>query len=365
MGKTRMLIEQQIAAARKRVHRDGYDMSFGEIASMYERGELVINPEYQRLFRWTAEKKTAFIESLLLNIPIPPVFVFTLSSGHWELVDGLQRVSTVFEFMGILKDEQGSLRPRFVCGPSDLLPDLQGRAWPGNDNDNRGKPIGAAQQIAIRRSRLRIEILDQQTDPEVKFELFQRLNTGGTNLSEQEVRNCIIASIDPDAHDRLERMAMYPMFVEMTDVGKEREKRQYRLELVVRLLVLRHVKYTQDIDIHKYLDKGIVEILTNTDFSWKEEEDSFKRTVDLLHKAAGKEAFRTNKRFSLGKYEFATLGLSKALDAKKAPSVAVTKIKLDGISSLSEAKKYSGGGVTGSTRLLKFVIPHAQNHFSV
>lgn len=358
-----MLIEQQIAIARKRVHRDGYDMSFGELASMYERGELVINPEYQRLFRWTAEKKTAFIESLLLNIPIPPVFVFTLANGHWELVDGLQRVSTILEFMGILLDESGTPRPHFVCGASELLPDLEGRIWsaPTTESD---RSIGSAQQIAIRRSRLRIEILDQQTDPEVKFELFQRLNTGGTNLSEQEVRNCIIASIDPEAHIRLERMTAYPKFVEMTDVGREREKRQYRLELVVRLIVLRHIRYSQDVDIHKYLDKGIVELLTNENFMWNLEEESFKKSMDLLYSAAGKEAFRTNKRFSLGKYEFASLGVSKSIDTKKPLSATNLKSKLDAIADLPEAKKYSGGGVTGSTRLLKFVIPHAQNHLS-
>lgn len=359
-----MLLEQQIATARKRVHRDGYDMSFGELASMYERGELVINPEYQRLFRWTPEKKTAFIESLLLNIPIPPVFVFTLDNGHWELVDGLQRVSTILEFMGLLRDEHGNLMPGSICESSELLPDLEGRRWPTSNEGASRRLIGPGQQIAIRRSRLRIEILDQQTDPELKFELFQRLNTGGTNLSEQEVRNCIIASIDPKAHTRLEEMANYPKFVEMTDVGKEREKRQYRLELVVRLIVLRHVKYAQNIDIHKFLDKGIVEILSNFNFPWKNEEDVFKKTIDLLHKADGKEAFRTNKRFSLGKYEFSTLGVSKSIDIGKALSAPNVKIKLDGIVGLPEAKKYSGGGVTGSTRLLKFVIPHATPHFA-
>jgi hypothetical protein len=191
-----MKLDDQIASARKRVHRDGYDMSFGELASMYERDELVINPEYQRLFRWEPEKKTAFIESLLLGIPIPPIFIFTRENGVWELIDGLQRVSTVFELMGMLKDEEGNLKPRSVLGASELLPDLEGRFWPNPGEGNAPRALSQSQQIAVRRSKIRIEILDQQTDPEVKFELFQRLNTGGTNLSAQEVRNCIIASLD-------------------------------------------------------------------------------------------------------------------------------------------------------------------------
>ncbi len=115
-------LDLEVSTARKKIFRDGYDMSFGELASMYERGELVIAPEYQRLFRWDDTKKTRFIESLLLNIPIPPIFVFSDKAGRWELVDGLQRVSTVLEFMGLLKDADGKLLPRSSCDGTSLLP---------------------------------------------------------------------------------------------------------------------------------------------------------------------------------------------------------------------------------------------------
>lgn len=358
-----MNLETQIASARKRVHRDGYDMSFGELASMYERDELVINPEYQRLFRWTEDKKTAFIESLLLNIPIPPIFVFTRSTGFWELVDGLQRVSTVFELMGILKDADGNPRPRFICSESDLLPDLQGRFWPKPGETSQKKALNQSQQIAIRRSRIRIEILDQQTDPEVKFELFQRLNTGGTNLSEQEVRNCVIASLNNSVYSTLLEMSKHPSFVKLAGVGQEREKRQYSLELIVRLIVIRNVKYTRDVDIHKYLDRGIVSLLTDPKFDWEAERKTFERTMDILLEAVGADAFRTNKRFSLGKYEFASVGVSKLLEKKKAPDLAAIKTAVGKVSALPEAKKYSGGGVKGGTRLSKFIIPLAQSHF--
>lgn len=76
------------------------DISFGELINMYKAGELVIRPEYQRLFRWTRTQKTALIESILLGIPVPPVFVAEDGNGIWELVDGLQRVSTIVSFLG-------------------------------------------------------------------------------------------------------------------------------------------------------------------------------------------------------------------------------------------------------------------------
>ncbi len=95
-----MSLEEEIAVASKKVIKDGYDMSIGELMSLYRDGELVINPKYQRYFRWDLFQKTRFIESLLLGIPIPPIFVYTTSGRKWELVDGLQRVSTILEFAG-------------------------------------------------------------------------------------------------------------------------------------------------------------------------------------------------------------------------------------------------------------------------
>ncbi len=68
-------LERQISDSRKEIRADRMDMSFGEIMNMYEEGELVISPEFQRVFRWKKDAQTKFIESLLLGIPIPPIFV--------------------------------------------------------------------------------------------------------------------------------------------------------------------------------------------------------------------------------------------------------------------------------------------------
>jgi len=96
-------LEDQISAARKEIKPDGYDMSVGEIMNLYRSNELIISPAYQRLFQWKPIQKTRFIESLLLGIPIPPIFVFQSEAGVWELIDGLQRISTVLEFVGLLQ----------------------------------------------------------------------------------------------------------------------------------------------------------------------------------------------------------------------------------------------------------------------
>ena len=109
------MLQREIDTAQRQVRTDAYQMSVGEVVTMYKDGELVINPDFQRLFRWNEGQKSKLIESILLGIPLPPIFVFERDDGKWELVDGLQRVSTLLEFMGLLLDPetQQSLPPSF------------------------------------------------------------------------------------------------------------------------------------------------------------------------------------------------------------------------------------------------------------
>ena len=79
--------------------------------SLYEGNELDIHPEFQRFFRWTAEQKSRLIESILLGIPVPQIFVAQREDGIWDVVDGVQRLSTIFQLAGMLKDEQGERLP--------------------------------------------------------------------------------------------------------------------------------------------------------------------------------------------------------------------------------------------------------------
>jgi uncharacterized protein with ParB-like and HNH nuclease domain len=91
--------------------------------NMYKDSELVINPDFQRLFRWEIGQKSRLIESLLLGIPLPSIFVFERDDATWELIDGLQRVSTLLEFMGQLKDPiSGNLVPPTALSATKYLP---------------------------------------------------------------------------------------------------------------------------------------------------------------------------------------------------------------------------------------------------
>ena len=88
-----MSLPKEIVEAKRSVVTDAYQMSIGEIVNLYKDKDLIINPNFQRLYRWEQHQKSRLIESILLGIPLPSIFVFETDDGKWELVDGLQRVS--------------------------------------------------------------------------------------------------------------------------------------------------------------------------------------------------------------------------------------------------------------------------------
>jgi len=111
-------------------------MSISEWASLYENKEVDIHPEFQRFFRWGDTQKTNLIESILLGIPIPPVFVSQREDGIWDVVDGLQRLSTLYQFMGILKDENGNHIEPLTLSATKYLPSLEGKKWNNPDDED-------------------------------------------------------------------------------------------------------------------------------------------------------------------------------------------------------------------------------------
>lgn len=117
-----MKLKEEIAAKRKDIIVDGYPMSIGEVANLYRDGEINIHPEFQRFFRWDDEQKTRLIESILLGIPIPPIFVSQRIDGTWEVIDGQQRLSTIFQFMQILKKKTAPVMNRWCLKVQNFYP---------------------------------------------------------------------------------------------------------------------------------------------------------------------------------------------------------------------------------------------------
>jgi hypothetical protein len=232
------MLTDEIETARRHVKTDAYQLSIGEIINMYKDAELVINPDFQRLFRWEIGQKAKLIESLLLGIPLPSIFVFERQDSTWELIDGLQRVSTLLEFMGLLKDPAtGLLKPAIAMVGTKYLPSLDKVVWDKSDqvegvSVEEQIELPSALQLAIRRSRISVEILKRPSDDSTKYDLFQRLNAGGTTANPQELRNCIIIMVNPGYAQFVRDLASYQPFLTVLSASEDQLEKQRHMEYV-------------------------------------------------------------------------------------------------------------------------------------
>ncbi|WP_197525161.1 DUF262 domain-containing protein [Symbiobacterium thermophilum] len=294
-----MSLEKEIADRSQEISTDAYAMSVGELVSMYRDGELDIHPEFQRFFRWTDAQKTAFIESLLLGIPIPSIFVAETSSGTWDVIDGLQRISTVLQLMGELKDQDGNRVPPLRLRATRYLPSLQGMVWTAEKEGDIELPQVA--KLKIKRARFDIKIILNTSDTKSKYELFQRLNTGGSIATDQEVRNCILIMVNREFYHWLNELRNNKDFQACLPLTDRQLSEQYDMELATRFIVLRRIELdglSKIEEVGSFLTDEIIKIAEDPTFDRDEAKAAFEKTFSLLASTLGEDSF---KRFDLEK----------------------------------------------------------------
>ncbi|HEY1399215.1 DUF262 domain-containing protein [Roseateles sp.] len=366
-------LQSQLNTARRQVVTDGYDMSLGEIASLYRNKELVIDPNYQRLFRWEESQKTRFIESILLGIPVPPVFVFQRENGVWELIDGLQRISTVLQLTGDLLTPEGAPYERLVLGGTNLLPALAGMKWEGADGTEDDEAFNVALQLEIKRARMRVEILRKESDQDTKFELFQRLNTGGSKLSEQEVRNSVLVMINPEFFAWMARLTEIESFRETVQLTDSQRRQQQHVEMALRFIAYRRHPYARGLDVNEYLDDAARKLAHLTAAEMEEERDLFRWVFDTLRSAEGPDVFkrwdgeRHTGKFLISGFDAIAFGVALNRRAIEDMEPEAREAWLtQRVRSLWSEPRYvnnSGMGVRGTTRLTH-LLPFGRDHFS-
>jgi hypothetical protein len=355
-----MSLLDEVQTARQEVVTDGYEMSLGEVINLYKDKELVIDPVFQRLFRWDDQRKTRFIESLLLGIPVPPIFVFQDEHGIWELIDGLQRISTVLQLTGDLVGERAEELGLLVLNGTRFLPSLNGKRW-SSSNADADDGLGSKLQIEIKRARIRVEILKSESADSAKYELFQRLNTGGVGLSEQEVRNSIAVSLNKNFYDWLIALSKHPSFVRTTRQTEAALEREAGTELALRFFAFRLVPYQSGMDVHEYLDDALFQLASADDLDLDSERDVFVKTFDFLNEALGESAFQKwngqafSGKFLMSLFEVISTGVSKNLATLEAMQSqdrnAFLTSKAQSLPDNETFSRNSGAGVRGTTRL--------------
>jgi len=298
-------IEEVITKKRNSLKADRLDMSFGELMNMYEDGDLFITPEYQRAFRWSNFQQTRFIESVLLGIPIPPIFVAEDDKGKWEVVDGLQRISTIFSFFGVLSSfpEKNHL---LLCS-GEMVPELE------NININ-SLPIRL--KTTIKRAVCRVEIVRWDSNEDIRYELFNRLNTGASPLSDQEIRNCIFRSYPIDLNKILRDIAAMPNFIKLISPSPAKKEEMFLEELVLRYFAFKHFDGDFKTTIPNFLS-DFMRIVSKGEYAFNldAEKRSFIDLIDFLMKNNGRDLLRPKGPFALHLFDSISYALPKVFNS--------------------------------------------------
>jgi|TARA_A100001518_G_C1223668_1_gene69670 hypothetical protein len=304
----------------EKVHTQSLDLSFNELLDMYTNDELDINPDYQRLFRWSQGAQSRFIESLLLEMPVPPIYVVESEMGKYQLIDGLQRFSSYLHLRGKLSAEH--LEPKINEGDflelqeCDIVPDLNGYKY---------ENLPTSLKIRLKRAFVRVEVVRKGSDNKFRYHMFKRLNTGGEALTNQQLRNCTIRMLDSTFIDFVIRMSRSSNFKECTsNISKQQGLGSFDQELVLRYFSLKNYRQNFVHDVADFLTE-YMEAISDPEndeitFNYEEEERIFEKLFLVLNRALGDKSFGRSGRtgiqsnFSVYHFESICTGLVSKLD---------------------------------------------------
>ena len=361
------MLKDEIDDAQRLVKTDAYQLSIGEVINMYKDEEFVINPDFQRLFRWEIGQKSKLLESLLLGIPVPPIFVFEKEDSTWELIDGLQRISTLLEFMGELKDPTtGQLKPPTALVATKYLPSLDKAVWEKSEQiadipvDDQN-PLTGPQQLAIKRSRLSVEILKRPSENTTKYDLFQRLNAGGIAANAQELRNCIIIMVNGQYAAFMRGLAESQPFLTVLAASEDQIEKQRHMEYVSRFLVHTYVPYNGKLDVEEFIDEGVVTLAAANET--QQAGATFNATFNLLNQAYGADSLRRFQngaptgRVGLAAFEGIAIGIAKNIAniQAKANSVDYVRQRINEFWQAPDVQNFYTAGLRGTIRIQRTV----------
>lgn len=296
--KTTATLKHAVDRKRREISSDNISMSIGEILNLYKEAELNVHPEFQRVFRWVPEQKSRLIESVLLGIPLPPIYVATNEKGVWEVIDGVQRLSTIFEFMGELEgpspdSDEVVKKAELVLSATKHLPELDAVRYSKMDT---------ALKLEFKRTRLDVKVLSRDSSGSTgKFDLFERLNTYGQPLSPQELRNCILVSLNAKMFRWLKELASDEAFRNCTLLSDTQLLERYDMDLVLRFLTCRHASAGEIGDVHEFLRDKMEEIAEAPNFDFVSEASTFRDVFGYLNEKLHGDSFRS---WNSGRQEF-------------------------------------------------------------
>lgn len=303
--------KEQAEHSRFSITSYGADYPVELLAARVKRGDFY-TPPFQRDYVWTLPEASRFIESLLLGLPVPSVFLFREpDSGRHLIIDGQQRLKTLQFFLsGQFRDKAFRLQ--------DVSAPWNGKTYDELPDDDRRR---------LNDSLVHAIIFRQDTPEEGNqsiYEIFERLNSGGTKLSPQEIRTCVSHGPFVQLLEKLnEGKEWREIYGPVSSRGKDRE-------LILRFLALLSASDQYRKPMKTFLDS----FLEKNRGLAKAQEDSFSKefqtTIRHVYSAIGPKAFRPERNLNASVFDGVSVGLARALAATKL-TAAQTKSRYDKI----------------------------------
>lgn len=300
------LIVERFLEAQNRLVFQSSDLSLESISNMVHAEAINIKPKYQRRERWDKTKQSALIESFLLNIPVPPIFLAEDEYGKYSVIDGKQRITSIYNFIGKQQPLQNL----------EKFTEIQGLSF-----DQLPTQLNNALKI---RPYVRVITLLKQSDPSLKLEVFNRLNTGGDRLLPQEIRN---AAYGGDFNDLLVRLSEHPFLRKQfnLETPKAREvSKLYRemldVEYILRFFTLRDTWDSFSGNMRIAMDRYMEKQYLDKTLDFKKFESIFNDTMEVCEIIWGDDAFIRpdgRKEIIQGIFDVQTVPLSFFVENQK------------------------------------------------
>jgi hypothetical protein len=271
----------EVPAAKRKIFTDLADPQIDALLGKFKRGKLVVQPDFQRQYVWDQVKASKLIESALLGIPIPIVYLSEEPDNKEYVIDGQQRLTSFFSFI----DGKFSSAVDFRLKGLTVFSELNGKKY---------SELAENLQDQVRYFSLRTITFKRESDSSIRFEVFERLNTGSVSLNDQELRNCIYRGA---FNKMLKELSQEPDFMYLLGLTKP-DKRMKDIELVLRFAAFYHATYLN----YKSPMKNFLNVEADKYRNISTEEaqklrGAFKNTCQIIRSMFGKSAF---KRFYRG-----------------------------------------------------------------
>ncbi|KAB2720390.1 GmrSD restriction endonuclease domain-containing protein [Brucella intermedia] len=258
--------------------------SLHEYHRLYLQGRLKLNPDWQRAYVWKGKRPSLLIESLLMQIPIPVVFLARTPDEDLEVIDGVQRLTTIFNFFN----------SEFKLKGLEAFPELNGKTFSQLDKRIQHK---------LEDSVITSFELSSNTSQDLKFTTFERINTGGMSLNEMEIRNCIYRG---KLNSKIQELAKNNDFVRCVNM-RNMADRMFDRALVLRFLAFDNVKYERATSgIKSFLNRFFETHREANESILEDFENRFKRAMRNCYTVFGENSFRIRKRDRMGGGEWST-----------------------------------------------------------